>query len=646
MKHVIIGTAGHVDHGKTTLIRAMTGYDTDRLKEEKSRGISIELGFAPFDLPSGRRAGVVDVPGHERFIKNMLAGAGGIDLVLLVVAANESVMPQTLEHLHILNLLGIEKGVIAITKTDIVEEEWRELVQEEVREAVAGTFLMDAPVVPVSAVTGEGLAELKAALDAEAEKAEGKNAARDFRLPADRVFTVKGAGTVVTGTLVAGTIRAGDAAEIMPQRLTARVRQIQVHGNKVDEAEAGQRVAVNLAGVEVQEVTRGNVIVTPGTLHPTQALDAKLELLTVRFTPEPLRLLRNRTRIRFYTGTQEIMGRVVLLDKEEIQPGETAYVQFFLEEAAAVGRGDKFIIRSYSPLTTLGGGTVIEPYAKKHRRFREEVLSELQVKEKGVPDELLEQVVRKAANPFLTGEEIKKALPGLAGEMGEITGEMAAAGRLLVLPADNRPLYIHPERYEKLCGQVTETLERFHRQQPLKTGLPQEELRGKLFAGLSPRIFAEVLNYLAADGILAVENQKIRRPEHSVTFSPVEAAFKAKLEEAYRVNLYAPPTAVEVAAAAKADTAMAERVIDAMVEAGEFIRLSGEVVLAREAVEAAKGKAAAYITQNGSITLAEFRDLLQTSRKFVLPLLEYFDEIKFTRRVGDKRILGRGEREG
>jgi len=641
MKHVIIGTAGHVDHGKTTLIRALTGVDTDRLKEEKDRGISIELGFAPFDLPSGRRAGVVDVPGHERFIKNMLAGAGGIDLVLLVVAANESVMPQTLEHLHILNLLGIEKGVIAVTKIDTVDEEWHELVREEVREAVAGTFLTAAPVVSVSAVTGQGLAELKTVIDTLAADAGGKNAARDFRLPVDRVFTIRGAGTVVTGTLVAGTVRAGDAAEILPQRLTARVRQLQVHGDKVEAAEAGQRAAVNLAGVEVSELERGNVVAAPGTLHPTQALDAKLELLTVRFTPEPLRPLRNRTRIRFYTGTQEIMGRVVLLDKEEIAPGETAYVQFFLEEAAVVGRGDRFIIRSYSPLTTLGGGTVIEPYAKKHRRFRDEVLAELQVKEKGAPDELLEQAVRQAASPFLTGEELAKALPGLAGELNEITGEMAAAGRLLVLPAGNK-LYIHPERYEGLRCQAEEMLGRFHKQQPLKLGLPQEELRTKLFAALTPRVFAEVLNYLAADGVLAVENQKVRRPEHTITFSPAEAAVKAKLDAAYAEKPFAPPAAGELAAAEKLDPDLVERVIDALVELGEFVRLSGEVALARTAVEAAKEKAAAHIAVNGSITLAEFRDLLETSRKYALPLLEHFDEIKFTRRIGDKRVLGRG----
>lgn len=642
MKHVIIGTAGHVDHGKTTLIRAMTGFDTDRLKEEKDRGISIELGFAPFELPSGRRAGVVDVPGHERFIKNMLAGAGGIDLVLLVVAANESVMPQTLEHLHILNLLGIEKGVVAVTKIDMVEAEWHELVREEVREAVAGTFLADAPVVSVSGVTGQGLDELRAALDAQAERVGGKNAARDFRLPVDRVFTIRGAGTVVTGTLVAGTVRAGDAAEILPQRLTARVRQLQVHGDKVDAAEAGQRVAVNLAGVEVQDMERGNVVAVPGTLHPTQALDAKLELLTVRFTPESLRPLHNRTRIRFYTGTQEIMGRVVLLDKEELAPGETAYVQFFLEEAAVVGRGDRFIIRSYSPLTTLGGGTVIEPYAKKHRRFKEEVLAELQIKEKGTPDELLEQTVRKAASPFLTGEDICRVLPALAGELNEITGEMAAAGRLLVLPADNKQLYIHPERYDSLCREVEATLGRYHLQQPLKLGLPQEELRKRLFAGLAPRVFAEMLNYLAADGVIAVENQKVRRPEHSITFSPAEAMVKEKLDAAYEENPYAPPAAAELAAAAKLDAALVEKVIDAMVEMGELVRLGGEVVLTRSALETAKEKAAAHIGANGSITLAEFRDLLQTSRKFALPLLEHFDETKFTRRVGDKRVLGRG----
>ncbi len=641
MNHLIIGTAGHVDHGKTTLIRALTGVDTDRLKEEKERGISIELGFAPFDLASGRRAGVVDVPGHERFIKNMLAGAGGIDLVLLVVAANESVMPQTLEHLHILNLLGIEQGIIVLTKTDLVEADWLELVQEDIRAAVKGTFLAAAPIILTSAVTGEGIKELKQAIDDLTLTAEGRDWHRNYRLPVDRVFTIKGSGTVVTGTLVAGMIRAGDTAEILPRQLPARVRQIQVHGNKVDAASAGQRVAVNLAGVELTEIERGNVLAAPGTLHPTQALDAKLQLLTVRFGGEPLRPLANRDRIRFYTGTQEILGRVVLLEAEEMQPGDTAFVQFFLEEAAVVGRGDKFIIRTYSPLTTIGGGTVIEPYAKKHRRFKAEVIDELEVKEKGAPEELVEQYLLKTTSLLLTAEELRPSLAGQEDNLAAALAILAAQAKLQALTLDNRQYYAHPEQWAGLQQKLKDTLGQFHRQQPLKLGLPQEELRGKLFSRFTPRVYAGLLEYLAGAGLLIAENQKVRLPEFTISFKPAEEAVKQRLIAACRENPYSPPSLPEFAAAAGVDMAVAERVAEALVELGLLVRVAADIIFLQEAVEAAKSKLEQHLKSAGSVTLAEFRDMLQTTRKYALLLLEYFDEFKFTRRLGDKRVLGK-----
>ncbi|MDD4170142.1 MAG: selenocysteine-specific translation elongation factor, partial [Desulfotomaculaceae bacterium] len=412
MKHLIIGTAGHVDHGKTALVKAMTGVDTDRLKEEKERGISIELGFTSLELPSGRKAGIVDVPGHERFIKHMLAGAGGFDLVLLVIAADEGVMPQTREHLDIIQLLQVKKGVVVLTKADLVDEEWLELVTEEVREFLQDTVLEKAPLVTVSAVTGQGIAALLELLDHVAEETESKTAAGTPRLPVDRVFSVTGFGTVVTGTLVAGQLRVGDMVKVQPAGLTARVRSLQVHGKKVEVAGAGQRVAANLAGLEVEQVSRGSVVAGTDSLVPSHRLDVHLLLLDSADRP-----LKNRERVRFHIGSGETLGRVVLLDREELAPGATAYAQVELEEMVAAVKGDRFVIRSYSPLWTIGGGTVIDAApGRKHKRFRSEVLGALATRERGTPEEILEHYLRDNA----TLPEIADVAAGTGLQVSEV----------------------------------------------------------------------------------------------------------------------------------------------------------------------------------------------------------------------------------
>ena len=642
MKYVIVGTAGHVDHGKTTLIQQLTGVDTDRLSEEKKRGISIELGFAPFILPSGRMAGVVDVPGHEKFIKHMLAGAGGMDLVLLVVAANEGVMPQTLEHLHILNLLQIEKGIIVLTKKDLVDEDWMLLVEEDIRAAVADTFLADAPMVPVSAMNGDGLTELKQTIDNMTEQVRGKNSESAFRLPVDRVFTMKGAGTVVTGTLVTGRLPAGALAEILPARQEARVRQLQVHGKKVDEAVAGQRVAVNLAGVEVEELERGNVIAEPGHLHPTRALDIRLKLLEKPFGKESRRPLQNRARVRFHTGTQEILGRILLLDADMLEPGAEAYAQIFLEEEAVVAKGDHYIIRAYSPVTTIGGGAVIEPYAKKQRRFRPEVIEEMMVKEQGSPDELIEQKLLQDPEELYFQEDLVKETGLLETDVAEALRKLLQEEKVQSFRVDQRDLIIHRQILDQYVQWTRDHLQRFHNLHPLKAGTPAEEIRTKLFKTMTPRIFALLLQYFLDQNVLVYEEQKVRLPEFFITFNPEQERIRNALLAAWTDKRFSPPTPQEVAKEIHVPVVEAEKVADALVEKGEAVRMpTGDLIFSVDAWEEAVAFVRNHLNTHKSMTLAEFRDGLQTSRKFALGLLEQMDEKKITRRMGDQRVLGK-----
>jgi len=434
MTNIIIGTAGHVDHGKTALIKALTGIDTDRLKLEKERGISIELGFAFCLLPSGRRAGIVDVPGHERFIKNMLAGVAGIDLVLLVIAADEGVMPQTREHMDIVRLLQIDRGIVALTKVDLVDEEFLKLVREDVNDFLKDTPLKDSPVVEVSAVTGQGLEKLLEKIDE--VPVEGKDTSGQARLPIDRAFSVTGFGTVVTGTLWSGVIHTGDNLEIMPQGLVARVRSLQVHGEKVKEATAGQRVAVNIAGVGVEQAQRGSVLAKPGFLRPANRLDARISLLA-----NVQKELENRTRLRFYLGTAEIPGRVILLDREKLLPGETAYAQFLLEEPVAAIKGDRFVFRSYSPVYTLGGGAIVDSASRKHKRMREEVIEALVTRELGRPAEQVESYL-KNQKTIQNRSDISRATGINEEETSRSLQELAGENKVYILTVDHDQFFI------------------------------------------------------------------------------------------------------------------------------------------------------------------------------------------------------------
>ncbi|BAF59608.1 selenocysteine-specific translation elongation factor [Pelotomaculum thermopropionicum SI] len=636
MKHLIIGTAGHVDHGKTALVKAMTGIDTDRLKEEKDRGISIELGFASLSLPSGRRAGIVDVPGHERFIKNMLAGAGGFDLVLLVIAADEGVMPQTREHLDIIQLLQVKKGIVVITKSDLVDEEWLELVKEEIGDFLKGTVLEDAPVAVVSSLTGKGIKELLKLIDEVAEATQARLCAGAPRLPVDRVFSITGFGTVVTGTMVSGMLRVGDAVEIQPQGLTSRVRSLQVHGEKVEVAKAGQRVAVNLAGLEVDQLERGSVVAGPKSVFPSQRIDVRLVLLKSAARP-----LKNRARVRLYLGTRETLGRVILLDREELEPGFWAYAQIELEEKTVAVRGDHFVIRSYSPMQTIGGGTVIDPLpGRKHKRYRKEVLDALAMCEKGAPEEVVEHYLLSCRG-LKEADEIVSATSLRSDEVLKAVNELTSAGKLKTITGDGRIYLVSMDIYRQWADEIEKLLTGYHRDYPLREGYPKEELRSRRFQALSSKAFQLLLAEMERDGLLKLTSQAVALSSFTPGPNP-EMEKKVKIIfDIFGKASFQPPSWEEICRETGMDETDGTELLQYLIRTGDIVKVGEALYFKSDILKKAREKVAAYLGEKGEITVGEMRDLLQTSRKYALPLLEFFDRERVTRRVGDKRFPGR-----
>lgn len=629
MKHLVIGTAGHVDHGKTALIRALTGVDTDRFPEEKARGISIDIGFAQFRLPGGRRAAVIDVPGHERFIRNMLAGITGIDLVLLVVAADEGVMPQTREHLDILRLLEIRQGLIVLTKKDLVDSELLELVTEDVRAAVRGSFLERAPVLAVSALTGEGIPELIQAIEGLVEAAEPKDVTAFARLPIDRAFVRPGFGTVVTGTLVAGTLRTGDRLELLPQGLEVRVRGLQVHGEKVEVAEAGQRTAVNLSGVERQDVGRGNVLAAPGALRPTQSFAARLNVLA-----SWPREVEHGIRVHLHTGTSEVLARLVLLDRDAVAPGQAAYALLKCEEPVVVGRGDHYIVRSYSPVHTLGGGVVIEPHAH-YRRHNARDLEELKVKETGGRAGVVAETLARAGAAALPAAELSRRT-GIPPEVLQAElQELAAAGEVRALEGG---YWLHRRGYAAFLQAVRSYLEGFYRQFPLRPGAPKEELRRKALPAADARAFAAALGAAVAAGDLALDQDRVALPGRTVVLTgPQQKAADAILSQVVQAG-FSPPTLAELQGAVRhPDVA---ELVHYLEQQGRVARLADDLVIDAARLAEARARTRAFLQERGRLTVAEFRDLLGTTRKYALPLLDYFDTQRWTRRAGDERLAG------
>ncbi len=632
MKNIIIGTAGHIDHGKTTLIKALTGHETDRLGEEKKRGISIQLGFTYFDLPSGRRAGIIDVPGHERFVRNMLTGVGGMDIVMLVIAADEGVMPQTKEHLDILSLLKIEKGIIVITKSASVDEEWLELVKEDIREKVEGTFLENSEIIAVDSIEGTGIHELINKIDKLTEETESRDINAPARMPVDRIFTIVGFGTVVTGTLTEGKISVEDILEILPQQVKVRIRNIQVHGQSVGTAYAGQRVAINLANVKLEDIERGQVLAQTDSIEPTMMIDAKLNLLK-----DIPRAIKNRDRVRIYHGATEVLARVTLLNKEEGKAGESIYVQFRLEEITAVKKGDHLVIRYYSPMETLGGAIVIDANPKKHNRFDENVIKDLAAREQGSPEEIIEKQIDIHSKEFPDISFIAKLTAQQLNDIKSSVSDLADKNKILVLGNDN---VIHRNYYENIREQLINLLSVYHKSNPLKLGMLKEEVRSRLFPGNKSRSIDILMDVFVENKIVKIEDKFISLYDFEVEFSPIHKKIQEQLEHIYLQKQYATPKFEDIVDAIEFERNDIEQVFDSIL-GNTLIRLNQEVVFHVKSYEDAKAELIDHINKNGNITLSQFRDILGTSRKYAVALLEYFDNEKVTKRIGEERVLYR-----
>ncbi len=625
----VIGTAGHVDHGKSALVQALTGIDPDRLREEKERGLTIDLGFAWLALPGGEEVSIVDVPGHERFIKNMLAGVGGIDLALLVIAADEGVMPQTREHLAIIDLLGIEHGVIALTKCDLVERDFLELVKAEVTEAIAGTSIAGAAIVTCSAVTREGLDALATTVERELAKTPAKRDKGRPRLPIDRAFTMTGFGTVVTGTLIDGSLRVGQEVEVVPggpstgvrTGLRSRIRGLQAHGRKVEVATPGRRTAVNLAGVTVDELRRGMVVTEAGWLKPTDAVDVRLR--AVRYLGRPV---KHNLSVTFHSGSSEIEGRVLLLDCEAVAPGETAWAQLRLREPVAVVRGDRFIIRD--PNDTLGGGRIVDTHVRRHRRFHATTLAALEALEQGSPEELTAIAVARL-EPVELRELLKKSVLE-AGAARAALEQLVAAGEVIALdgepPSDGSVLY-SARGFEALTKRLKDALAAYHRQSPLRGGMPREELRSRL--ALPQRAFEQALGVWVLRGDVNEADGAVALPGHEPMLTREQTARVEAFLASLRANPFAPV----------AGASLEEGLLAYLEGKGEIVRVEDGVVFAADAYEEMVERVVDHLRQNGAVTLAQVRDLLGTSRKYAQALLEYMDEKRITRRVGDERVL-------
>ncbi|MBM3307417.1 MAG: selenocysteine-specific translation elongation factor [Candidatus Eisenbacteria bacterium] len=625
-KHVVLGTAGHIDHGKTALVRALTGTDTDRLKEEKERGISIELGFARLTLPSGASVGIVDVPGHERFVRTMLAGAAGIDVVLLVVAADEGVMPQTREHVDIVTLLGSRAGVVALTKADLVGAEELELAREDVEEYLRGTALEGAAIVPVSSVTGSGLDELVARIDALVASVEERRPGRTARLPIDRAFTLAGHGTVVTGTLWSGSIGQGDTLALYPSGRETRVRSVHVHGEPVERAEAGQRTAVGLHGVPKDSVARGDTLGTPGALHVTHMLDARLSLA------RGARPLGNRTRVHFHLGTSETLARVVVLDRELLVPGEDGLVQMRLEGPVVAEAGDRFVVRSYSPVTTIGGGRVIAATPGRHARMKEDVLGALAVLEEGSAEDVAVQEVHRAGIQGARAAD----LTGAAGVTTDGVLEGLVADGRLVRVGDR---VLTPGRLAELTDRCKEVLGAFATSSPLAWGMSTEELRGKLAKKLDRGLLDAVLAALERDGLVTRRVGMVRWGAAEVTLPPEQARVADAIEARLLDAGAAPPSLDEL----RNDIASRDfdTIVRLLAETGRLVKVTSAMVFHPRALDELRAKVAAHFRAHEKLGVAEFKDLAGVSRKHAIPILEFLDREGTTTRAGDHRTKGR-----
>jgi selenocysteine-specific elongation factor len=631
MKQVILGTAGHIDHGKTSLIKALTGIDTDRLKEEKERGITIELGFAHLALPSGQVLGIVDVPGHEKFVKNMVAGATGIDLVALIIAADEGVMPQTKEHLEICQLLDIRHGLVVLTKIDMVEPDWLELVKEDVAGYLSETFLAGAPMVEVSSVTGEGLEDLVKVLDTLVQEVPGRDVGYFFRLPVDRVFTMKGFGTVITGTSISGRVHEGDEVTVYPQGLSSRIRGIQVHNREVNQVRAGLRTAINLQGVEKAQIQRGNIIAAKDSLRSTTMVDVSLELL-----PSAPRKLKNRTKVRFHTGTSEIISTLILLDNDELKQGDSCFAQIRLEQPTAVLPHDRYVLRSYSPVRAIGGGEILNVQPMRKKRFSEAALDELKLLSQGDLTKTTEQFVymrrfqglEQGELPFLTNESKKSLDEVLKGLLSQ---------RQIIQYDKERGTLIHSDFLGKAREEIVTLLTNYHKGFPLKVGFPKEELRSRSSCSNNQKLFNFILHQLVREGVIVREKEAIRLKGHRVTLAQDQQKVRHQIEEIYLKGGLEPPYFRQIKDRFPENTA--SDILHVMLKEGLLIKVKEDLYFHRKAMEDLKSKLIHFLKEKEEISTPQFKEMTGVSRKYTIPLIEYFDWSQVTVRVGDNRVL-------
>ena len=629
MKHIIIGTAGHIDHGKTTLIKALTGCNTDRWKEEQERGITIDLGFAFFDLPNGDRAGIVDVPGHEKFIHNMVTGVCGMDMVLLVIAADEGIMPQTKEHMDILHLLGIQKCIVVLNKMDLVDPEWLELMEEEVRDQLQDTFLKDAPVVKVSAVTGEGLKELTDEIvKMETSEVQEKEIHTIPRLPIDRVFTISGFGTIVTGTLISGIIRKDDTLQLYPWNAPCKVRNIQVHGKNVDECSAGQRVAVNLTGIKKEDISRGDVLASPNSMKGTTLLDVKLKILK-----DSNRIVKNRSRLHLFTGTSEVLCRAILLDRDEVKAGEECFAQLRLEQELALRKGDRFVVRFYSPMETIGGGEVLEPNPKAKRRFKEEALEELRRKEAGSSVDVVQMHVKSHRDTLITITELAKLTALSEEEIRQDVSELEDGSEAFVFPM-KKDTYVWMRDDELyLLEQIKAELKKYHHKYPYRHGIKKAEIQTKYMKKIKPVVAAKIFEHWETEESIISSGEYLHLPEFEILkdarYEGCRKLLLNSFEKAEYQFVKLSETDVE-----KEYADMAEDILLLLREENQLVRLSEDAYTVKPLLETAAEKIREVVHQQPVITISEVRDLFSTSRKNAKLILEYTDGQRITRNTG------------
>lgn len=639
MREIVLGTAGHVDHGKTSFVRALTGIETDRLKEEKKRGITIELGFAYLDLPCGHRLGIVDVPGHEKFVKNMVAGVSGIDILAFIVAADEGIMPQTKEHFEICQLMGVKQGLIILTKMDMVEPDWLEMVQEEIREFCEGSFLEEAPIIPVSSITGEGMDEVRTTVDRLVQEQDFSEAFGPFRLSVDRIFAMKGFGSVVTGTSISGRTTIGDELRFYPSDRVAKVRGIQVHSKDVEGVEAGHRTAINMQGVDTAEIERGMVIAPVNTLEPSYMLDCKFLYLGSNDKP-----LKHRSRVRVHLGTSEVMGRISLLGEDELQPGEERMVQVLLEEQASVWPGDRFVVRSYSPVYTIGGGEVLGNVSPKKRKRVNESDRALnkeayaQLASDNIEEKIL-FLLKESGEHGLTMDELGIRLGLFAKQLKKAITDPLAKRKMIMVDSSTQR-YLLTSFGEKLKERLLANLGTYHKENPLQAGLAKEELRTGLGSRVGSKLFHWCLMDLLKKGAVVQEDSYVHLEGHEVALKADEKELQRDLLLWYQQKGTSTPTIKETMEHfGDYPESLVKEVLALQLREEKLVKISETLYYAQDVIAQLGGEVEAYINENGEIDAPGMKSLTGLSRKFSIPIMEYFDRVKLTMRVGDKRIL-------